>query len=165
MGSLLGFFPMEDDNSIIGYKAQEFVFADLAKRLGVQGPNAFIKVARMINGFSYWSPMINDKGRRDVQADMEPNDDLKHGLDASLSFIKEMMEMSVPTVGGFEGQKPRSLLPSCVWEKSGNCWSRLVTDRGLCFTSEKVRVSPTYDIFQCVLFRWPVHYKQIAIET
>lgn len=128
-GSLLGFFPI-DEHNIIQYRAQEFVFSDMARRLDLRGPDAFIEAARLINHYAYGEPMILEKDGDDATLDLE---NLAEG---SNKFVEELVELSVPLVNG-EGTKrsPKSLLPSCDWDISGKCWTRVVTDQGLCFTN------------------------------
>lgn len=140
LGNLLGFFPILNHN-IVQYKGQEFVFSDLSRRFGLHGPDAFIEAARIVNHLTYGEPMIQDKNEEKCVWDpknphsrncWEPDVDK-----VSKDFIEELPMLSIPFVNERERpNSPKSLLPSCDWdEDSKSCWTRVVTDHGLCFTN------------------------------
>lgn len=127
------------DYHIIERKAQEFVFADLARRLNISGNDSFVEGARLVNSFCYGNPMIRDKEEDTCKSEVDscenPNGECeqhcKNTKKAKVSsdFIRELMELSVPTVNEAMG-----LLPNCQWASPGECWTRVITDRGLCFS-------------------------------
>ena len=50
--------------------------------------------------------------------------------------VQEILEMSVPKVG--QGFGIKDSLPACKWDsetRSENCWNKIVTDRGVCYTN------------------------------
>lgn len=49
--------------------------------------------------------------------------------------ILELFEMSVPHVNALNGEGSKSLLPGCRGKDQDQCWTRVVTDRGVCFSS------------------------------
>lgn len=99
-----------------------------------------------MNSFSYRGPMIADKEedlcRTYSNPCQAPGKDCEQQCRnvekarAFPEFTRELMEFSVPPVNEFEANSPTSLLPSCDWARSGECWQKVITDRGTCFKSE-----------------------------
>lgn len=124
----------------------------MAKRLGLQGPDAFVQAARLINGFSYGGQMIKDRAVGACQAresklgnhpcrvnpvpkGCDEHCEITEKGKSHPEFMREVLEFSVPIARAFEANSPKSLLPSCDWAEPGQCWSRVATDRGLCLKS------------------------------
>lgn len=142
LGTLLGFFPVFS-NRIVQYKAQEFVFSDLSKRLNLHGHGAFIEAARTVNYFTYGEPMIHNKEEEKCKWD-PVNPDARNCKEPELTggardFAEELPELSVAFVKEDGArQSPNSLLLICDWDENGSCWTSVVTDHGLCFTNYQI---------------------------
>lgn len=59
---------------------------------------------------------------------------VEHGRQME-SALLELFNMGIESVNQLEPNSPRSLLPDCTWTEGTTCWEKIITDRGICFTS------------------------------
>lgn len=132
---------------LVEYKAQEYVFSDLSKRLGLadEDTNSFVEAMRIVNLFTYSGPLVADKKEKECLAHpcreetSNPGEkeccELVAKARMSKDVIKEIMELTVPHVNAADAETQSSMLPRCSWSEAGECWSRVTTDMGVCFTN------------------------------
>lgn len=136
--------------------AQEFVLRHLAKRL--EGIEDLTDVALLINHHTYGDGKMFKNGWTDDDDtlagncssitnpchDVKPQCESYCRLIGSSSLVQEVMEevlqLSVPWVNTpMPGVLEHSVLPGCNWkvddEGTSKCWSRVLNDMGVCFTS------------------------------
>lgn len=107
---------------------------------------------RIINAFTYGSKMLEDKtklnctvatgtdpcGNIDKNAPAECQEYcelVEKGREAQ-DFILELLELSMPSANSPQELETRRLLPGCNWaEDNGECWARVNTDQGVCFSN------------------------------
>ena len=139
----------------------EMLVEDIVKRLDVDGVNTGDSLMEFLSYFTYdhkdQTILAKHNGGINLQGcnassgavlDCNGDDVLSSGCAdycklvnsgrRSEELVQEIFRMSMEDYGPLEIGKPRSLLPDCSWENStekGNCWRKVVIDRGICYTN------------------------------
>lgn len=126
LGTKLGYLL---DNKIGGARdlIYDKVFEGLAKHLNVGHPSEAIW---LLSQFSYGNDFFFDEIKTARPPQVKINGDLE-------KKVVELFEMAFESAIEPNYSSSRSILPLCSWRELGECWTKIVSEQGICYTNYK----------------------------